>query len=386
MKKLILAFVIAVNVPYYTAAQDRVRRPAPAPQATGYHATVGENEAVFTFPLPATQIYEWCPGGLQYAWTVKVNSDNQNYEFGYFMFTAMGASPCGRGNIQKLMREGEFSLFKQNEGAGSAITGVTGEGRFATYEDRYSDEFLAEKTDVSGFAGRRQITIKLSGPKAVRALFANRPRYVTLESQILEKQRSVSVPVVYASKISHTGAAPVTAKTAKQAETCMSKEQAEELVKQLVPGDEITYRLGGNLIYQRLSLADVRREKPMDYLFYKKGYLEMQDDGYSVFQKLTPRGQQLVNQYGRESGISDEADIPIATKTLLSIDKVTCAANKMRVDVTYQVLPTQKALDMLGADIYRTKPFDHPWKVGVEFTYGGGTWSLRKNFSLYPRF
>jgi hypothetical protein len=386
MKELILAFVIAVNVPCYVAGQVRAKRPVPAPLATGYHATVGENEAVFTFPLPPTQIYEWCPGVLQYAWTVKVNSDNQNYEFGYFMFTAMGASPCGRGNIQKLMREGQFSLFKQNDGAGSVITGVTGEGRFATYEDRYSDEFLAEKTDVSGFAGRNQITIKLSGPKAVRALFASRPRYVTLESQILEKQKSVSVPVIYASKIPHTGAAPVTAKTAKQAGTCMSKGQAEELVKQLVPNDEITYHLSGNLIYQRLSLADVRRENPMDYLFYEKGYLEMRDDGYSVLQKLTPRGQRLINQYGRENGIPDEADIPIATKTLVSVDKVTCAANKMRVDVTYQVLPTQNALNMLGTDIYRTKPFDRPWKVGVEFTNGDDTWSLRKNFSLYPSF
>jgi len=386
MKKLILVFIIAVNVPCYAAGQDRTKRPAPAPRAIEYHATVGENEAVFTFPLPPTQIYEWCPGGLQYAWKVKVNSDNQDYEFGYSMFTAMGASPCGRGNIQKLMREGQFSLFKQNDGAGSMVTGVTGEGRFATYQEGYSDEFLAEKTDVIGFAGRRQITIRLSGPKAVRLLFAERPKYVTLESQVLEKKRSVSVPVTYVSKKPRAGAAPLITNTAKQAATCSSKEQAEELVKQLIPDDEITYPLSGNLIYQRLSLADVRRENPMDYLLYEKGYLEMQDDGYSVLQKLTPRGQRLVKQYGRENGIPDEADIPIATKTLVSVDKVTCAANKMRVDVTYQVLPTQNALDMFGSDVYRAKPFDRPWKVGIEFTYGNGAWSLRKNFHLYPSF
>jgi hypothetical protein len=196
----------------------------------------------------------------------------------------------------------------------------------------------------------------------------------------------VSVPVTYVSKTSHAGAAPLTTNTAKQAATCSSKEQAEELVKQLIPDDEITYPLSGNLIYQRLSLADVRRENPMDYLLYEKGYLELQDDGYSVLQKLTPGGQRLVKQYGRENGIPDEADIPIATKTLVSVDKVTCAANKMRVDVTYQVLPTQNALDMFGSDVYRAKPFDRPWKVGIEFTYGNDAWSLRENFHLYPSF
>jgi hypothetical protein len=383
MKHIVITFVLAVTASSLAAGQSRTKRSAPAPQAVKYHATVDENEAVFTFPLVPTQRYEWCPGGLQYAWTVKIHSENQDFEFGYFMFTAMGASPCGRGNIQKLLREGQFSLYKQNDGSGAMITGVA-EGRFVTYEDNFSDEFLSEKTIVSGLASQNQLTIKLSGAKTIQLLFADRPKYLTFESQILEKKKSMNVPVTYASKFPSTRTNSVTGNTAKQAATCMTKEQAGELVKQLVPDHVITYQLSGNLIYQRLSLADMKRYYPVSYLLYERGYLAMQDNGYSVSQPLTPKGQRLVAQYRRDTDVPQEADLPFATKTLVSVDKVTCVGNKMRIDSTYKVQPTQTALDVAGTDIYRVKPFDRPWKVGIEFTHSNGAWNLPKNLNLSP--
>lgn len=196
MKHTFITFVLVFIISSFAAGQSKTRRSTPAPQVK-YHATVGKNEAAFTFPLVPIQKYEWCPGGLQYAWTVKLNLNNQDFEFGYFMFTAMGASPCGRGNIQKLLREGQFSLFRKTDESDSQIAGVTEAGCLATYQDNYSDEFLVEKTIVSGFANQNKLIIKLSGAKTLRLLFANRPKYLNFESQILEKITSISVPVTY---------------------------------------------------------------------------------------------------------------------------------------------------------------------------------------------
>lgn len=383
MRYVVIIFLLAASTFSSAVGQSRTRRSSPAAQTSKYHATVDENEAIFTFPLVPTQKYEWCPGGLQYAWSVKIDAGNEHFELGYFMFTAMGASPCGQGNIQKLLREGQFSLFRQNDDAGTQITGIV-DGRFATYGENYSDEFLNEKTIVSGFATPNQLTIKVSGPKTVQLLFATRPQQLTFESQLLEKKKSVSVPITYRSSPLSAQTASVTNDRAMQAGACLAKEQAAELIKQLVPDDVMTYQLSGNLIYQRTTLADMKRYYPVAYLFYQKGYLAMQDNGYSVTQPLTAKGRRLVEQYRRNAGIPDEAELPFATKTMVSVDKVTCAGKKMRIDTTYKLQPTQNVLDILGTDIYSLQPFDKPWKVGIEFTNRDGTWSIPERFNLFP--
>ena len=76
---------------------------------------MSENEAVFTFPINPQKQYEWCPGGLQYAWNVSAQNGNDNFEFGFSLFTAMGASPCRKGNFLDLLREGEFQHLESQK-------------------------------------------------------------------------------------------------------------------------------------------------------------------------------------------------------------------------------------------------------------------------------
>jgi hypothetical protein len=133
---------------------------------------------------------------------VEVNSGNQDFEFGYSMSPKWGASPCGQGNIQKLLRKGQFSLFKRDSEDNSTqytlVTGLTREG-FITY-DNNADVSLVEKPVVSGFASPNKLTIKLSGTKSLQRLFANQPKYLTFTSQLLENKKTESVLVTYTAK------------------------------------------------------------------------------------------------------------------------------------------------------------------------------------------
>lgn len=376
MKRMCIPFLLVLCASSFVAGQSRVRRPTPAPGAN-YQATVNDNEAVFTFPISPTVKYEWCPGGLQYSWTIKINSNNQDFELGYFMFTAMGASPCGQGNIRKLLREGQFSLFRQSGESGSLITGVTEEGRFATYEDNFSDDFLAEKTVVSGFVSGNKLIIKVSGAKTLQLLFANRPQYITFESQILEKKRSTTVPVTYtANYLSAINSSPQGRPTNSQAPACLTVNEAKDLINELIPNEPIRYRLSEAVTYKPItSIAEVRQWYPVTYLFYQKGFLRMEDNGY-VFHFITSKGQNLNAQY--------PDGFPIATKVLISVNKVSCRGKKLRIEAAYKINPTQSAIDSLGREIYAVKPFNQPWKVGVEFTYQNGKWNLQENFYLSP--
>lgn len=151
-----------------------------------------------------------------------------------------------------------------------------------------------------------------------------------------------------------------------------------------MPDAVITYQLSGNLIYQGQALSDMERYYPVAYLFYQKGYLAMKDNGYSVTQPLTTKGQNLIERYRRDTDVPQEADLPFARKTLVSVDGIICVGKRMRIDTTYKLQPTQTVLDILGTDIYSVKPFDKPWKVGIEFANRNGTWSLPERFNLSP--
>jgi len=344
----------------------------------GYHAAVDQNEAAFTFPLVSTQKYQWCPGGLQYAWTVKVKANDQEFEFGYFMFTAQGAAPCGEGNLQKLLSEGQFSLFRHSGGSDSLITGVTEEGGLATYEDNYSDDFLAEKTVVSGLPSQNKLILKVFGIRTLRFLFANRPKYVTFETHTFEKKESISVPVTYTAN--HLSAIDSSAQRRvvkmQTPRTCPTLDEAKDLINELIPDDPINYQLAEAVTYKPIeSLAEVKQNFPLAYLFHERGFFRMEERGY-VFQFITDQGRRLNAQY--------PGGFPLGTKSLTSVNKVSCKGDKLRVEVTYRINPTQAALDMLGRDIYAIRGFSEPWKVGIEFTYGNGKWNLPANLYLSP--
>lgn len=360
------------------AGQRRTQRSTFSPRAGEYHATVDQNEATFTIPLVSRQKYQWCPGGLQYAWTIKVKANNQEFEFGYFMFTAQGAAPCGEGNLQKLLSEGQFSLFRHSDQSDSLITGVTEEGRLATYEDNYSDDFLAEKTVVSGLPSQNKLILKVSGIRTLQFLFANRPKYVTFETRTFEKTQSVTVPVTYtANHPSAINSSPQRRVIKTQTQTtCPTLDEAKDLINELIPDDAIRYQLGEAVTYKPIeSLAEVKQNFPLAYLFYQSGFLRLEERGY-VFQFITDQGRRLNAQY--------PAGFPLGTKSLTSVNKVSCKGNKLRVEVTYRVNPTQATLDMLGRDIYAIRGFSEPWKVGIEFTYINGNWELPDNLYLSP--
>lgn len=376
MKYIFVAFLLIVAVSPFATGQSKNRKSTLTSQTVKYQAIVDENEAVFIFPLKPNQQYEWFPGGLQYAWTVKVNLNNQDFEFGYYMFTAQGAGSGGQGNIQKLLKDGQFSLWKQNSESGSTIIGLTEEG-FATYEDNYSDDFLVEKTIISGIATQNKLTVKLSGAKTIQKLFANQPKQITLTSQTTQSEQSVSIPVIYTAKfLAAKNGSPQNRPVKTRNSTCLTNDEAKELINELIPNDPIRYTIEDALTYKPIeSLADIKTGYPLAYLLYQKGYVRMEESGY-VFSEITDKGKNLNAQYPN--------GFPLATKTLISVNKVSCVGKKLRVDITYKINPTQVALENLGNDIYRIKPFNQVWKTGIEFISKDGKWNLPENFYLSP--
>lgn len=376
MKSFFIVFLSIIAASSFAVGQSKTKKTSVS-QTVKHQAVVDVNEASFIFPINPTQRYEWCPGGLQYAWTIEVNSNNQNFELGYFMFTAMGASPCGQGNIQTLLRDGQFDIFRQDGESGSVITGLTEEG-FATYEDNYSDEFFIEKTIVTGMATQNKLTIKLTGAKTIQRLFANQPKQITFNSQILERKKSVNVPVTYTAKfLAAKNGSPQNPQVKNRNSTCLTNNEAEELIRELIPDDPIRYTLEDALNYKPIDrLADIKTDFPVTYLFYQKGYFRMEEGGY-VFQFITSKGENLKARY--------PDGFPLATKTLVSVNKVSCVGKKLRVDVTYKINPTQTALEILGNGIYTIKPFNQVWKTGIEFVSKGNKWNLPEKFYLSPR-
>ena len=143
----------------------------------GYQATVSEREAVFTFPVNPQKQYEWCPGGLQYAWNVKAQNGNDSFEFGFALFTDMGASPCGKGDFTALLHEGQFSIWKVKKDGGSVVPDL--------------------KVEHSVSSDGRLLSIILKDKAAIRLIFSKKPKHVIFQSQVLKKKALKKIPVVY---------------------------------------------------------------------------------------------------------------------------------------------------------------------------------------------
>ncbi|MEI7997578.1 MAG: hypothetical protein WCH01_22040 [Methylococcaceae bacterium] len=127
-----------------------------------YQAVVSEKEAVFTFPVNSQQQYEWCPGGLQYAWNVKAQNGKDSFEFGFSLFTAMGASLCGKGDFTTLLNEGQFSIWKINKDSISIVP------------------YLKVKHVVS--SDRQFLNVMLKDQEAIKLIFSKKPKYIIFQS------------------------------------------------------------------------------------------------------------------------------------------------------------------------------------------------------------
>lgn len=143
----------------------------------GYKAVVSQHEAAFTFPINPQKQYEWCPGGLQYAWNIKARNGKDGFEFGFSLFTPMGASPCGKGNFTALLNEGQFDIWKVKKGGSSVVPGF--------------------KIDHAVSGDGRLLTIRLKDKKVIDLIFSKKPKHVIFQSQVLERKSSKKVPVVY---------------------------------------------------------------------------------------------------------------------------------------------------------------------------------------------
>ena len=202
MKHLFAAFILAVTATCLAAGQTRAGRSPSVPQKAKYQAVVDADEAVFTFPLTASQKYGFCSRGLNYGWHVEVSSEGREFEFGFTFIPKWAASPCGQGNIQKLLRKGQYDLYTKivegNSTSYTLVTGLTEEG-FVTYADNIDGPFL-ETPLVSGSAGRNKLTIKLAGKRSLQRLFAAMPGHITFTTQLLDDIKTQSVPITYTAR------------------------------------------------------------------------------------------------------------------------------------------------------------------------------------------
>jgi hypothetical protein len=151
-----------------------------AESSPGYHAVVTRDEAVFTFPVDPKDQYEWCPGGLQYAWNVKTGNFQNGFEFGFSLFTSMGAARCDQGKLEDVLQEGQFSVWKLEGNGSSVVPGVIVEHSLSR--------------------GGSSLNIIIKGKDTINLLFSQKPAHVVFQSQADAHTSSEKVPVLYSAE------------------------------------------------------------------------------------------------------------------------------------------------------------------------------------------
>jgi hypothetical protein len=140
-----------------------------------FEATVSANEATFTFPLNPNEEHEWSSGGLSYQWSVKVTNNRKLYDFGFYLFTPMGASATESGDINKLLEAGQFSAWSSNK--------------------------VVNNIKVKGYANDNndKLTIQIADKNSIQLLFSGKPKYVTFStlSDPFDKPKNQRVTVKY---------------------------------------------------------------------------------------------------------------------------------------------------------------------------------------------
>lgn len=141
---------------------------------SSYTAALTDTEARFVFPFDANAIYEWCPGGLQYGAEVKVG---RGYQLGFTMFTPMGASNCERGDLEKLLDNGQTSVWKKGSDGSSAVVPAKISTQLSNTKDA--------------------LVVTLEGRDVINLLFGDRPSKVTLVRTLKTEISEKSVRVEY---------------------------------------------------------------------------------------------------------------------------------------------------------------------------------------------
>lgn len=142
---------------------------------SNFEAVVSEDEAIFTFPLNSDEEYEWSSGGLSYKWSVKVINNRKSYDFGFYLFTPMGASSTETGDINKLLEAGQFSVWSNNK--------------------------VLKNIKVEGYANEEKdkLIIKITDKNSIQLLFSGKPKFVIFStlSDPFDKPKNQRVTVKY---------------------------------------------------------------------------------------------------------------------------------------------------------------------------------------------
>jgi hypothetical protein len=149
----------------------------------------------------------------------------------------------------------------------------------------------------------------------------------------------------------------------------LSNREARDLILSLETfQNPIGYFPSDGSVYHDHAIPTVRRNYPIAYLFYQKGFVTLEYNGSNTFQNLTQKGNQLRRNYSN--------GIPFGIQTLVSINKIVCTRSKATVTITVSAKPTQTAIDILGASVKTTKPFNVPARRLVFMKYVDGVWQI----------
>lgn len=175
MRMLTAAVVIFASLLCASAAGARPG------DAAVYTATVKQDEARFTMPIPARKNWKWRvpqtkPEMREYMMSVKVLNEGQEFSFGFYLWKFPNSRP-GAGRFSSLLEAGQESLFARASNAHNIIV------RDAGVKARQDGDNLV-------------ITVK--GRKNVARLFSGRPAEVVFQTELLgEAPTSQTVPVKY---------------------------------------------------------------------------------------------------------------------------------------------------------------------------------------------
>lgn len=150
---------------------------------------------------------------------------------------------------------------------------------------------------------------------------------------------------------------------------CLSNREARDLILSLEAfQNPVSYFPSDIGVYHDHAISTVKRNYPIAYLFYQKGYVTLEYNGINTFQNLTPKGNQLRRNYSN--------GIPFSNQTLVSINKIVCSGRKATVTIIVLAKPTQIAIDILGASVKNTKSFGSPTRQIVYMKYVDGSWQI----------
>ena len=164
------------------SAAAGVRGAQAAAASAGYTATVKRDEARFTLPVPQRAVWRWRradprESAREYAMSVSVKNEGQEYTFGFFLWKPRRAAAEGRGGLSELLDDGQESLFARTVAGHMVIV------RDAGVKVRHDGE---------------RVIITVKGRKNVARLFSGRPAEVTFETVLPEAPPSTqTVPVTY---------------------------------------------------------------------------------------------------------------------------------------------------------------------------------------------